>query len=93
MSVLNLAHNRVSHGTLLGAVPWDSGRRPGADGTNGTDGTLGAEGTWVTRGRPVARNADASRPFRSNREGMKHGARPFVGPNAEPKAEIERSIR
>jgi hypothetical protein len=50
MSVLNLARaivaeldGRVSHGTVPSSVPWDSGRRPGADGANGTDGAHGTD--------------------------------------------------
>jgi hypothetical protein len=50
MSVLNLARaivaeldGRVSHGTVLSDVPWDSGCRPGAYGANGTHRTHGAD--------------------------------------------------
>lgn len=53
MNVLELArakvaelNNRVSHGTVPSSVPWDSGRRTGADGANGTDGPIGADGTF-----------------------------------------------
>jgi hypothetical protein len=51
MSVLTIARaigaeldDRVSHGTVLRNVPWDSDRRRGADGANGTDGTDGTDG-------------------------------------------------
>ena len=58
MSVLNLARaivaeldSQVSHGTVPSSVPWDSGRRPGADGSMGQMGQMGHMGQMACLGQ------------------------------------------